>query len=192
MKIFRYLLMAVLALGISGIAHAAGAGFSWNLQDPTSTDSPFFILHPGDHAFSFGFITCSIPFGGVVYTGCAVGFNDTGETIETINFNFANANGLNGAPVNCLSDAFSDLNCNLSSDSSQYFLSFVDDCGSSTCGIPDDHFFVILENGLPGGDFPDVAGVANPTPEPSSIWLALSGMGSLGYLVRRRRRANSN
>jgi len=180
MKILRYLILSVLLLGVSNIAHA----FSWTVQDPPSTDSPFFILHPGQTSFSFSFATCDF-FG---YTGCAVGFNDTGVTLTTLDFSFANANGLNGEAAECSSDAFSDLSCG-SPSNNVYFLSFNDDCGSRTCGIPDDNFFVILEDGLPGGDFPDVAGVANPTPEPSSIWLALSGMGSLGYLVRRRRRA---
>lgn len=183
MKILRYALMTVLILGVSSAAHA----FSWNLQDPQSTDSPFFVLQPGQTAFSFSFITCSIPLNGVVYTGCAVGFNDTGKTLTTIDFNFANANGLNGDPAECTSDAFSDITCGAPSNN-VYSLSFIDACGSKTCGIPDDNFFVILENGLPGGNFPDVAGVANPTPEPASIWMALSGLGSLGYLVRRRRK----
>ena len=182
MKILRYLMLSVLLLGVSNIAHA----FSWTLQDPPSTDSPFFTLSPGQQSFSFGFATCDVPFNGHVYTGCAVGFNDTGQTLTTINFTFGNAPGLDAAQ--CSSDAFSASTTTCDSSSSEgYFLSFNDDCGSKTCGIPDDNFFVILEDGLPGGEFPDVAGVANPTPEPSSIWMVLSGMGSLGYLVRRRR-----
>jgi hypothetical protein len=185
MKILRYLMMAILIVGMSGSARAAG--FSWNLQDPTSTDSPFFVLSPGQTSFSFGFANCYVPFDGHVYTGCAVGFNNTGVTLTTIGFNFANADGLDGAPANCSSDAFSDIACGPPSND-VYSLTFNDDCGSKTCGVPDDHFFVILEDALPGGDFPDVAGVANPTPEPSSIWMVLSGMGSLGYLVRRRRK----
>ncbi len=43
MKILRYLMLSVLLLGVSNIAHA----FSWTLQDPPSTDSPFFTLSPG-------------------------------------------------------------------------------------------------------------------------------------------------
>jgi hypothetical protein len=188
MKILRYLMVAILIVGMSGVARASG--FSWNLQDPTSTDFPFFVLVPGQTSFSFGFANCDLPLNGVVYTGCAVGLNLTGQTLTTIGFNFANANGLDGAPADCTSDAFSDISCGPPSND-VYSLTFNDDCGSKTCGIPDDHFFVILENGLPGGDFPDVAGVANPTPELSSIWLALSGMGSLGYLVRRRRKTSN-
>jgi hypothetical protein len=186
MKILRYVMMAALVLGISGVAHA----FSWTLQDPTSTDSPFFVIQPGQPV-TFGFANCDIWFEGTQYTGCAVGFNDSDQTLTTINFTFDNTEGLGGAPAECSSDAFSDINCGAPADG-VYSLSFQDACGSNSCGIDPYHFIVLLENGVPGGDFPDVAAVANPTPEPNSLLLALSGLGPLGYLVRRRRKASSH
>jgi uncharacterized protein (TIGR03382 family) len=188
MKILRYLMMAVLILGVSGIARAAG--FQFTVLDPSQSDSPFFVVQPGQ-PFSFGFANCQVPLGGVTYIGCALGFNDSNQTITNLNFGFANNAALGGNPVSCTSDAFSDLSCGLSSDGASYSLTFEDGCGSSSCGIAPYHFIVLLENGAPGDSFPDVMGTANATPEPSSIWMALSGVGSLGYLVRRRRRAAS-
>jgi hypothetical protein len=184
MKILRCVMMAVLILAVSNAAHA----FSWTLQDPTSTDSPFFVAHPGV-PFSFGFADCDIWFQGTQYTGCAVGFNDSDQTLTNIGFGFDNNSALDGASADCTSDAFSDISCGPPSNG-VYSLNFEDACGTTSCGIEPYHFFVILENGASGSDFPDVAGVAN-VPEPSSILMALTGMGSLGYFVRRRRRVAS-
>ncbi len=186
MKIFRYVMMAVLTLGASGVAHA----FATTVLDPSTADSPFFVIEPGV-SFSFGFADCNITVDNVNYTGCALGFNDSDKTITTFDLGFDNAPILGGAPVDCSSNAFSDISCGLNEDQTAYVLTFEDGCGSDSCGILPFHFVVLLENGAPGDEFPDVAGVANPTPEPSSIWLALSGVGSLGYLVRRRRKSLS-
>ena len=183
MKILRYVVMAVLFLGLSGVARA----YQVLILDPASSDSPFFVIHPGD-PFSFGFADCNISYQGVTYTGCALGWNDSDKTITNISLGYANT--LDSANVNCGSDAFSDISCGLSSDGSEYVLTFEDACGTNSCGIDPYHFVVLLENAVPGSQFPDVDGVAN-APEPGSIWLALSGLGSAGFLVRRRRRRMS-
>ena len=186
MKILRYVLMAVLTLGINGIAHASSAGFSWNLQDPVG--SSFVQVLPGvPFAFSFG--DCNVLEGGVTYTGCANGQNiSPTETLTSFEFTFENTPALGGATPACVSDSFAVLTCNLVGD--EYVIAFNCDPGAA-CGIPPGGLFDIFENAVTGSDFPPVNGVANFTPEPSSIWLALSGMGSVGYLVRRRRRASS-
>jgi hypothetical protein len=191
MKILRYLMMAILIVGMSGVAHAA-VGFTWNLQDPTG--SSFVQVLPGV-PFAFSFDTCIAVEGtpSVTYTGCANGQNiSPTDTLTSFEFTFSNIPALNGEAPACVSDSFAVLSCSLVGD--EYILSF--NCPAvpdpiHPCGIAPNGLFNIYENALPGSDFPDVAGVANFTPEPSSIWLALSGMGSLGYLVRRRRRASS-
>ncbi|HEV2578930.1 MAG TPA: PEP-CTERM sorting domain-containing protein [Acidobacteriaceae bacterium] len=180
MKILRYMVMAVLFMGLT---HAARA-YQVLVLDPSTADSPFFLIQPGV-PFSFGFADCNVSYGGFSYTGCALGFNDSDHVITNISLGYANT--LGNLPVQCLSDAFSDFSCGLSSDGTEYALSFEDACGTNSCGIAPYHFVVLLENAVPGSDFPDVDGVAN-SPEPGSIWLALSGLGSVGYLVRRRRK----
>ncbi len=184
MKILRYVLMAALAFGLSGIAHAAG--FSWNLQDPSG--SSFVQVLPGV-PFTFSFATCDVTLGGIAYTGCANGQNIGTQTLTSFEFSFENTPALGGVTPSCVSDSFAVLTCNLVGD--EYIIAFNCDPSSPGCGIAPNGLFNVYENALPGAQFPDVNGVANFTPEPSSIWLALSGMGSLGYLVRRRRRSGS-
>lgn len=182
MKILRYFMVAVLILGVSSAAHA----FQSTVLDPTTTDSPFFIMQPGV-SFSFSYADCSVWYDHVHYTGCAVGFNDSDKTITTLDMGFDNA--LGGEDIDCTSNAFSDISCGLNADQTAYVLSFEDGCGSDSCGIEPYHFALFLENAVDGSQFPDVAGVGDPvTPEPASIWLALSGLGSAGCLIRRRRK----
>lgn len=178
-------MMAILTLGISGIAHAAGAGFSWNLQDPAG--SSFVQVVPGV-PFTFSFADCNVVLAGITYTGCANGQNVSTETLTSFEFSFDNTAGGLGTP-SCVSDSFAAITCNLVGN--EYEIAYVCIPGTD-CGVGPGKLFNVYENALPGSQFPDVTGVANFTPEPSSIWLALSGMGSLGYLVRRRRRANSH
>ena len=187
MKILRYLMMAVLTLSMSGIAHAVG--FSWNLQDPDLTSFPTAI--PGV-PFAFGFASCNRTIGDVDYLGCAnIGNGEPlgGQKLTSFEFTFENTPALNGATPSCVSDSFAVLTCSLVGD--EYVLAFNCDPSDASCGIAPQTSVTVLESFVDGPDFPDVVGVANFTPEPSSIWLALSGMGSLGYLVRRRRRAST-
>ena len=156
MKILRYVMFAVLALGASGVAHA----FATTVLDPPTGDGPFFVMHPGVE-FSFQYANCSVFVDNVKYTGCALGFNDSNQTITTFDLGFANAPVLDSAPASCFSNAFSDFSCGLTPDGSEYDLSFEDGCGSDTCGILPFHFVVLLENGAPGGEFPEV----------DSVWL---------------------
>lgn len=187
MKILRYVLMAALAFGMSGIAHAAG--FSWNLQDPPG--GGFFAVTQVGVPFSFAFQDCNFVVGGVTYTGCAEGQNQTGATLTSFAFTFPNT--LGGLTPDCVSDSFAVITCTLSPDQTEYEISYVCDPSNVGCGVPPGgkNTFNLYENAVAGSAFPTVTGVAGAAPEPGSIWLALSGMGSLGYLVRRRRRASS-
>jgi hypothetical protein len=188
MKILRYVVMAVLILGISGISHAAG--FSWNLQDPPPPPlSGFIPITQTGAPILFDFVDCSFMGGGITYKGCAEFQNQTNDTLTNFQFTFENSPALGGLTPNCVSDSFAVVTCGLVG--SEYVIDF--DCAPGTvCGIVPQGVFNLYEDALPGSQFPDVTVVPTAaTPEPSSIWLALSGMGSLGYLVRRRRRASS-
>ena len=189
MKIFRYVVMAILIVGMSGVAHA----FSWNLQDPDLTSFPTAL--PGV-PFAFDFASCNRTLppgpGGVDYLGCAnVGNGSATEYLTSFQFTFENTPALNGTDLDCVSDSFATITCGLNADKTAYVISYICDPSNPTCGIAPGASATILESFVDGPAFPDVTGVANFTPEPSSIWLALSGMGSLGYLVRRRRRTSS-
>ena len=183
MKILRYAMVAILLLGIGNAAHA----FSWNLQDPDLTSFPTAL--PGV-PFAFDFASCDRTVGGTEYFGCAnIGNGSTTERLTSFQFTFENTPLLDGATPSCVSDSFAVLTCGLVGDT--YVLAFQCDPNDPSCGIAPGSSVTILESFVDGPEFPDVNGVANFTPEPSSIWLALSGMGSLGYLVRRRRRISN-
>ena len=192
MKIFRYLLLAVLFLGCRAIAHA----YAVVINDPTtSTLTPFNVM-PGV-PFSFDFTTCNVTVDGIPMMGCAEGKNDSKVTLTNIILTYEST--LGGTPV-CTSNAFDKTTCGLTNEGTEFELSFVDHPPSDAngcdgdadhddlgCGVPPGHFFYIYESQTAGSAFPSVDGIAN-TPEPSSIWLALSGLGSAGYLIRRRRK----
>lgn len=189
MKILRYVLMAVLTLSMSGIAQAAG--FSWNLQDPPPPPlSGFIPITQTGVPILFDFVDCSFMGGNITYKGCAEFQNQTSDTLTSFQFTFDDtSNVLGGATPNCISDSFSVVTCSLVG--TNYLIAFDCDPGA-VCGIAPQGVFNVYEDAVDGSKFPDVTVVPNATPEPSSIWLALSGMGSLGYLVRRRRRASSH
>lgn len=186
MKILRYVMMAILTLGISGIAHA----FSWNLQDPPPPPlSGFIPITQVGAPILFDFVDCSFMIGGTTYKGCAEFQNQTNVTLTSFEFTFEDNPALGGALPQCASDSFAVVTCTkVGSDYDIFF-----DCAPGTvCGIVPQGVFNVYEDAIPGSQFPDVTVVPNAaTPEPSSIWLALSGMGSLGYVVRRRRRTSS-
>jgi len=187
MKILRYVLMVVMILGVSGAAHA----FSWNLQDPPPPPlSGFIPITQTGVPILFDFVDCSFMSGPITYKGCAEFQNQTNDILTSFEFTFENTPALGGATPNCVSDSFAVVTCSLVG--SEYVIDF--DCTpGSVCGIVPQGVFNVYEDALPGSQFPDVTVVPNATatPELSSIWLALSGMGSLGYVVRRRRRASS-
>lgn len=187
MKILRYVLMSALILAVSGIAHAAGAGFTWNLQDPPDPSFPTAL--PGV-PFTLVFASCDRTIDNVEYLGCAnIGNGSPTQNLTSFEFTFQNSPALGGAAPSCISDSFAVLTCSLVGN--EYLLEFTCDPSDASCGILPGHSVTVLESAVDGPDFPTVTGVANFTPEPSSIWLALSGMGSMGYLVRRRRRNNN-
>jgi uncharacterized protein (TIGR03382 family) len=187
MKILRYVLMAVLILGVSGAAHA----FTWTLNDPPPPPlSGFIPITQTGVPILFDFVNCSFMSGAITYKGCAEFQNQTNDTLTNFQFTFEDPTDvLGGATPNCTSDSFSVVTCSLVGGDN-YVIAF--NCNPGTvCGIVPQGVFNVYEDAVDGSMFPNVTVVPNATPEPGSIWLALSGMGSLGYLVRRRRRTSN-
>lgn len=174
MKIFRYALVAVLFLGLRGVAH----GYAITVFDPPPSGPGFAFIDPGV-PFDVTFVPCFFN----TSEGCFLGINDSNTKLTTLDVVFPDTTSLGGQPVNCttVGAAFGIADCTLSGD--EYILDF-----SAGSGIDPWSGFIIVEDGVDPSVFPTGTAIANPTPEPSSIWLALSGAGSLGYLVRRRRK----
>lgn len=187
MKILRYLMMAVLVLGMSGIAHA----FQFSVLDPQDPN-PYPVLPGVPFTVQF-FPDCPTILGGPD-SGCFFAINNSTTTLTSLEITFPDngQGGTNGQSVFCptsnAASLFGTASCSLSNG--LYTLDF-----SGGSGIASGQTFVLIEDCdanddcVPADNFPEGTAVANPTPEPSSIWMALTGMGSLGYALRRRRRA---
>jgi len=173
MKIFRYLVMAVLFFGIHSVAHA----FAITVLDPPSGPG-FAFIEPGV-PFPVTFVPCPFDFS----DGCFAGVNISDQTLTTLDLTFPDTASLGGQDVTCsvVGSLFGAADCQLSGD--EYILDF-----SAGSGIAPYSFFFIVEDGVSPGDFPTGRAITNPTPELGSIWLALSGLGPLAYVVRRRRK----
>lgn len=186
MKILRYVLMAVVALGISGVAHA----FQFSVLDPQDPN-PFPVVPGVPFSVQF-FPDCPTVLGGPD-SGCFFAINNSPTTILTslqITFPDNGPGGTDGQNVFCPTtntlSLFGNASCTLSDG--VYTLLFTGGKGI----IPGQTFALVEDcdqNGdcVPPANFPIATAVANATPEPSSIWMALTGISSLGYVVRRRR-----
>jgi hypothetical protein len=182
MKIIRYVLTAVLILAISGAAHAAG--FQFTVLDPAGGQTSFPLVTPGV-PFQFSFFDCP---GNITGDGCFAAFNNSSSILTGFTAVFTATTAI--PSPNCpnvgqgpLFSAFSITNdCSVSGDTMT-----VDLTGGP--GIQPFSTFWLVESGLPDTDFLPNAGTATVTavPEPGSIWMALTGISSLGYVVRRRR-----
>jgi hypothetical protein len=185
MKIL-WLLVVVAAMlaGISGIAKADPVDYKIGGLDPLA--GPGFAIVVPNQPFPLTFVNDCALFG-LSDDGCFFGFNASSTTLTTLDIIVPNNSVLAGQPVDCVTTGlFSNESCTGptdGSDTGEYILDF-----SGGTGIGAWDYFIIFEDGVPAADFPTGNAVVNATPEPSSIWLALSGTGALGYLVRRRRR----
>lgn len=184
MKILRFALMAVLVLGISGVAHA----FQFGVLDPPGGQPGFPFVTPGT-PFQFSFYDCPVF---ITADGCFAALNDTNDILTSFTATFTATVPITNPDCPDLSqdnmghpltNAFSNsIQCTSSGDTMTVIL-------TAPPGINPGATFWIIENGLPDSDFLDNAGTATVgvSPEPSSIWMALTGLSSLGYVVRRRR-----
>jgi hypothetical protein len=189
MKNLRYVMLAVLILGISGIAHA----FQFSVLDPQDPN-PFPVEAGVPFTVQF-FNDCPHVLGGPS-SGCFFAINDSDtETITSLVLTFADngPGGTDGQTPFCVTSGplslFGSAQCGL--DDGLYTLYL-----SGGKGIAPGEQFSLVEDCDQEGDcvlpedFPIVTAIAN-APEPNSIWMALSGIGSLGYFVRRRRRGTT-
>lgn len=189
MKFLRYVTMAVLILGLSGVAHA----FQTSVLDPQDPNP--FPVEPGVPFTVQFFDDCPSVYGAGTPSGCFFAINNSPTVTLTsllLVFPDNGPGGTDGQTPFCATTSklslFDHSDCSLTNG--VYTLDFY---GGS--GIAPGQQFALVEgcdiNGdcVPAADFPLVTAVAM-TPEPSSIWMVLSGMGSLGYLLRRRRRGS--
>jgi len=176
MKILRFLAMAALLFGISGIAKADPTDFVFGVLDPPSGPG-YAVIEPGV-PFELQFVSCPsfIP-----YEGCFLGVNDSNEYLTSLDFTFPNNSSLNGQTCSTVGTFFTDASCSFDPTDGVYSVDF-----SGGGGIPPWIPFLVVENGVDPSDFPEAVGLAN-APEPGSVWLLLSGAGMAAYLAYRRR-----
>ena len=185
MKILRYVLMAILILGVSGVARA----FTFEVLDPSGPQPSFPPLNVnGPNPFTF--YDCEVVSG----DGCFGFVNNTNSYISSFqaSITFTGTIPIDEQTAICPTagqgpnypSAFSVVDtCSLTGNT-------IDVALSGTPGIAPGTLIWIVETGIPDEQFPDNAGnfTVVATPEPSSIWLALSGTGAFAYVLRRRRR----
>lgn len=187
MKFLRCLVLSCFALGLTGIAHA----FTFSVLDPTGQQANLPLITVTGTPIPFSFYQCPPfidPTGTNTTLGCFGAANGTAVPITSFSATITATSPL--PSVSCpsggafgLSQAFSIESCAVSGDTLTVDFAGGDVLPGSTLWI--------LEDGVDVSDFPPGAGTftLNPTPEPSSLWLALTGVGPLGYAIRRRRKS---
>lgn len=185
MRILRFfVVVAAMLAGMTAIAKADPIDYKIGGLDPPAGPG-WAIVVPGE-AFPLTFVN-DCGFFNLSYDGCFVGINASWTPLTTLDIIVPNNSVLAGQSVDCVTGGlFSNADCTPptpGSDTGEYVLDF-----SGGTGIAPWSGFLIFEDGVPADEFPAGTAVADPVPEPGSIWLALSGTGALGYLARRRRR----
>lgn len=180
MRIFRYVIVAALMLGLSGVARA----FTFQVLDPSGSQDSFPTINIGGPN-PFTFYDCEVVSG----SGCFGFVNNTSSYISSFQATIV-VDGTIGSDPSCpttssgaYTSAFSVVDtCSVTGNTINVAL-------SGAPGIAPGALIWIVETGIPDSEFDPGAGnfTVGTTPEPSSIWMALTGLGSLGYVVRRRR-----
>lgn len=192
-------LAAVLVLGLTGIAKADLPDFQFKVLDPAPP--PGTVNVDGSGPFAVEFQSQNCPAGA---TGCFFGYNDSKQTFTFLQVTFDNSTDpndplnftdyLNSQPAACITSPtypldpqgslFAGASCGLAQNGTQYLLQLF---GGN--GIEPGETFVLAEYGPDPSAFGVGTAIVGTTPEPGSIWLALSGAGALSYLLGRRRGA---
>lgn len=188
MRTLRCMLAIALVCGLTGMAKADPLDFQMVVLDPFST-TPIFTTQ-----FTVVFAACSqgqLPTNvSQSYDGCFSAVNRSGLDWIGLEMVFSNTEALGSQPAGCALDGSTDYfhatQCFLATDRSRYILDF------SAGDIPNNGSFVIAEKGVDPLLFPPgtatVTTTANPTPEPSSIWLLSTGVLVSGFFFTNRRR----
>lgn len=191
MKSLRYLVAAALLLGVSSIANA----FTFQVLDPNKPLKNAPVITSFNTAIDFSFYQCPSfidPSGTDITLGCFAAVNGTDANIGSFSATISSTKPM--SPVDCstdgaygLSGAFTEDSCSLSADDLTLTADF------SGGDIAPGSTIWLVEDGVSIKDFKKDAGSFSvaATPEPSSIWLGLSGLGSIGYALRRRRRVRA-
>lgn len=200
MKMLRYFLAAVLMAGLCSTARADQDDFQFKVLDPVPPSGTSITFVDGSSPFAVAFGACPSD---IMANGCFFGYNESNQTFTFLDVTFTNStsssnptdffNFLNGQPATCVTtpafsasnpqgSLFGNASCLLSQDGSVYTLDL-----SGGNGISPGMTFIMAETGADPSAFGVGTAVVGTTPEPGSIWMAVSGAASVGYLLRRRR-----
>lgn len=199
MKITRCLTIATVLLGLTGVSRAV----TYHVLDPTGFQPGAPNVTQFGTYIPFGFYDDYNPANNTYNCpgsadGCFDAVNQTGGVITSFSATFTTNTLLppsDLADIQCPTDSYGGLvsfsvNITCSATASPTNDSFT--VTFSGGGVADFSSFWIVENGIPASDFNADAGyfvVGGGAPEPSSLWLALTGLAPIGYALRRRRRA---
>lgn len=202
MKITRFLTVALMLTGLTGVARAITfhvldpTGYQPGAPNVTQLGVPYPFTFFDDYNPSTNTFNC--PNGA---SGCFDAVNNTGSVITSFSATFSTNTPLLAtdlANIDCPTDVYgglvsfsNNITCSVSPGTSSDSFTVAFDGG----GVLPFSSFWIVEDGIPASDFNDPAGTftvgTSMTPEPDSLWLALTGLAPLGYALRRRRTSDA-
>lgn len=188
MKITRFLTIAMVLLGLTGVARA----ITFRVLDPSGSQ-PF---APNVTQFGvplpFSFYSDDCPGGA---EGCFDAVNHTGTVITSFSATFVTNTLLPQSdldsidcptgPFGGLASFSNNITCLGTASATNDSFTVTFDGG----GVQPFSSFWIVEEGIPASDFNDPAGtftVGGAVPEPGSLWMLLTGLAPFGYALRRR------
>jgi hypothetical protein len=190
MKITRCLKIAIVLLGLTGVARA----ITFRVLDPSGPQTDFPAVNVGGANPVITFYEQCFTFDATDPGGCFGVVNTTNNVLTsfeaTIDSPITLADSTDSSSI-CPTDGQGGLPNSFSTVSCSILNNVITIDLSGAPGIQGKSFFYLVETGIPADDFlPDETyGSFSVTaaPEPSSIWMALTGLAPLGYALRRRR-----
>jgi hypothetical protein len=189
MRMLRYLFVAALVCGLTGVAKADD--YAMVIIDPPPPPpgvTTYQITSVGE-SLTLPWSSCvtgELPPGSVGYIGCISLQNLTGQPLTNFELTVPDTGGIVGQTANCPTDpndVFQSLDCDPNPVNGTFYLDFTD--GDIPSG---EGYFIIAEYGADPTVFPDTTAITG-TPEPSSILLLSTGvlsLGVFGFYQRRR------